>query len=253
MRPARIDGPCTGIITTLAVLNPSNLAPNLLIGARLQIDDEVEIGPNVVLYDDITLEKGVQLDIGAVVGRPARRNRHSSTAEAAGGPTVLEEGAIVSPYGLVSANVWMGPHSFLGDHAHLREGVRLGIDATVGANAGIGRNVRIGDRTRMQNGCLVGPNSVIESDCFLGPRVQMLTGLTMRGTDIGGPSTLRRGCQVGAGVTILPGLEIGEEAVVGAGAVVTTDVAPGSVVVGMPAREKAALAAAGAGESSQAG
>jgi UDP-2-acetamido-3-amino-2,3-dideoxy-glucuronate N-acetyltransferase len=248
-----IDVPCAGIITTLAALSPSNLAPNLLVGARLRIDDEVEIGPNVVLYDDITLEKGVQLDVGAVVGRPARRNRHSSTAVAVDGPTVLEEGAIVSPYALVSANVQMGPFSFLGDYSHLREGVRLGIDTTVGANGGLGRNVRVGDRTRMQNGCVVGPNSVIESDCFLGPRVQLLTGLTMRGTDIGGPSTLRRGCQIGAGVTILPGLEVGEEAVVGAGAVVTTDVAPGSVVVGIPAKARAALATTGAGASPQAG
>ncbi|HYP55183.1 MAG TPA: DapH/DapD/GlmU-related protein [Solirubrobacterales bacterium] len=220
----------------MAALRPSNLAPNLLVGERLRIDDEVEIGPNVVLYDDITLEKGVQLDVGAVVGRPARRNRRSRTAAAVAGPTVLEEGAIVSPYGLVSSNVRMGAHSFLGDYAHLREGVRLGLDVTVGANAGIGRNVEIGDGTRMQNGCLIGPNTIVEEGCFLGPTVQVLTGRPMRGPRTDRPSALRRGCQIGAGATILPGLEIGEEAVVGAGAVVVADVPAGALVRGVPAR-----------------
>ena len=50
------------------------------------------------------------------------------------------------------------------------------------------------------------------------------------------PPVLRRGCQVGVGVTILPGVEIGEEAIVGAGAVVVRDVPAGAVVKGVPAR-----------------
>jgi acetyltransferase-like isoleucine patch superfamily enzyme len=52
---------------------------------------------------------------------------------------------------------------------------------------------------------------------------------------IKGP-TIRRGARVGGGAVICPGVEIGEEAFVGAGAVVTKDVAPGAVVVGNPAR-----------------
>jgi len=220
----------------LPPLSPSDLAPNLLIGTRVRIAEDVEIGPNVVLYDDIALDSGVQLDVGAVVGRPARRSRGSRTPDAPHGQTVLETGAIVSPYALVSANVRMGPHSFLGDYSHLREGVRLGADVVVGASGGIGRHVQVGDRTRMQNGCLVGPNSVVEEDCFLGPRVQLLTGRTMGNARRDTPTRLRRGCQIGGGVTILPGLEIGEEAVVGAGAVVVRDVPAGAQVRGVPAR-----------------
>ena len=56
------------------------------------------------------------------------------------------------------------------------------------------------------------------------------------GAELMGP-TIRRGARLGANSTILPGIVIGEEAVVGAGAVVTRDVAPGDTVAGNPARE----------------
>jgi UDP-2-acetamido-3-amino-2,3-dideoxy-glucuronate N-acetyltransferase len=220
----------------LSALSPSKLAPNLLIGARVKIADNVEIGANVVLYDDVILKEGVQLDDGAVLGRLALRNRGSRTPPAIGGPTILEEGAIVAPYALVSAGVRMGPHSFLGDHAHLREGALLGADVVVGAGCGIGRNVEIGDRTRMQNHCVVGPNIVIEPNCFFGPGAQVLTGRTMSAPERVAPPVLRRGCQIGAGVQILPGVEIGEEAIVGAGSVVAEDVPAGAAVRGVPAR-----------------
>jgi UDP-2-acetamido-3-amino-2,3-dideoxy-glucuronate N-acetyltransferase len=78
---------------------------------------------------------------------------------------------------------------------------------------------------------------VIEEDCFLGPGVNVLTGRTMGSPPRASRPVLRRGCQIGAGAKILPGVEIGEEAVVGAGAVVLGDVAPGARVRGVPARE----------------
>ncbi len=88
----------------------------------------------------------------------------------------------------------------------------------------------------MQSHCGIGPGVVIEADAFLGPAVRILTGRTMserpRATPI-----LRRGCQIGTGARIMQGVEIGEEAVVGAGAVVTADVPAGATVRGMPARQ----------------
>lgn len=221
----------------MSSLRPSDRAPNLLLGAGTTIAADVEIGANVVIHDGVTLEPGVQLDHGAVLGRPALRNRDSRTPEAGGGTTtLLEQGAIVSPYALVSVDVRMGPHSFLGDHAHLREGTRLGADVVVGAGCGIGRDVEIGERVRLQNTTIVGPKTRIEPDCFLGPGVQILTGRSMGRAPRREAPVLRRGCQVGAGAKIMPGVEIGEESVVGAGAVVLSDVPSGAVVRGIPAQ-----------------
>jgi acetyltransferase-like isoleucine patch superfamily enzyme len=107
----------------------------------------------------------------------------------------------------------------------------------------MGRDVVIGDRTRMQNLCVVGRGTVIEGDCFLGPGVHLLSGRTMSESERKRPPVLRRGCQIGSGTIVMAGIEIGEEAVIGAGAVVTADVAPGTTVRGVPARAAAAALA----------
>ncbi len=224
-------------MSAVSSLVPSDRAPGLLIGARVTIADDADIGANVVIYDDVSVGPGARLDVGAVLGRSARFNRRSRTEPLEPEETVIEAGATVCPYALVGAGVRMGPHSLLGDHAHLREGARLGTDAMVGAGCGIGRGAEIGERARVQNGTVGGPGVVIEADSFLGPGVTVLTGRLMTSDERQGPPLLRRGCQVGAGATILPGVEVGEEAVVGAGAVVVRDVAPGTRVMGVPARD----------------
>jgi acetyltransferase-like isoleucine patch superfamily enzyme len=220
----------------LSQLKPSDLAPNLLLGSGVRLAEDVEIGANVVIHDDVSVGKGARLEHGAVLGRVACRNRRSRTPAAGPAPTFVEAGAVICPYALVSAGARLERHSFLGDHANIREGVRLGVDATVGAGCGIGRNAEIGDRTRLQNGAIVGAEVVVEPDCFLGPGAQVLTGRTMTAPARAEPPLLRRGCQIGAGALIMPGVEVGEEAIVGAGAVVTADVPDGAVVRGVPAR-----------------
>src|SRR5205085_7428074 len=81
--------------------------------------------------------------------------------------------------------------------------------------------------------------SVVEEDVFLGPGVITSNDDTMgrhpRGEPLRG-ATFRRACRVGAGAVFVPGVEVGEEAFVAAGAVVTSDVAPRAVVMGVPAR-----------------
>lgn len=207
--------------------------------------NDVEIGANVVIHDGVDVEAGALLDHGVVLGRIARRTRGSHTQPAeVRGPTVVGVGAVVCPYAVVEAGVWIGSEAFVGDHAVIRTGATLGAGAAVGAFCVLSSEVKLGERVRMQSHCGIGPGVVIEDDAFLGPAVRILTGRTMshrpRATPI-----LRRGCQIGAGARIMQGVEIGEEAVVGAGAVVTADVPAGDTVRGMPARSPRASASPG--------
>jgi acetyltransferase-like isoleucine patch superfamily enzyme len=220
----------------LPSLTPSDLAPNLLLGDGVVLADDVEIGANVVIHDDVTVEAGALIEHGAILGRVPRLGLHSRAAPSPPGPTLIERGAIVCPYAIVDATARIGPDAFIGERASLRAGVRVGAEASIGSGAGLGRDVEIGDRARSLNGCVIGARTVIEPDVFLGPMVQVLSGRTM-GTSARRPAPLlRRGCQIGSGVTILPGVEVGEDAVVGAGAVVVAGVPPSTTVAGIPAR-----------------
>ena len=98
----------------------------------------------------------------------------------------------------------------------------------------------MGARVRIQTGCYLTAFSEVEDDVFVAPGVTLTNDDTMgrHGPDheLRG-ATLRRACRVGGGVVVVPGVEVGEEAFVAAGAVVTSDVPARAVVMGVPARQ----------------
>jgi len=223
----------------LTSLNQSDLAPNLLLGDGVEIGADVEIGANVVVHDDVSIGEGARIDHGAIIGRLARVSRGSNSPPPASGSTTIGAGSIVCAYAIVEAGAQLGVHALIGDYAAVREGVTIGADVAVGYASMVKHGAELHDRVRVQSHCVVGSEVVIEQDAFLGTGVQILTGRLMTSADRRPPPHLRRACQIGAGAQILPGVEIGEEAVVGAGAVVTAYVPPGAVVSGIPARQKA--------------
>jgi acetyltransferase-like isoleucine patch superfamily enzyme len=116
----------------------------------------------------------------------------------------------------------------MGDGCILGRGSLIENDTTVGAGA------------RIQADAYVTAYSTLEEDVFIAPCVvttnDNFMGRTERRKELMKGPTIRRSARIGGGAVLCPGVEIGEEAFVGAGAVVTKDVPPGVVVVGSPAR-----------------
>jgi acetyltransferase-like isoleucine patch superfamily enzyme len=226
-------------MAALSRLIPSELAPNLLVGADVELAEDVEIGANVVLHDGVRVGEGALIGDGAVLGRVPSVNARSSTQDIPIGRTVVGAGAIVCPYAIVDSGATLGHGSFVGDHSSIRPGATLGAESSIGASCTLNQDVLVGDRVRTQARCGIAPRVLIEDDVFLGPGVELLSGITMTGSAQRGPAILRSGCQLGAGTIVLPGVEIGEEAIVGAGAVVARDVPAAAIVRGVPARQSA--------------
>ena len=151
----------------------------------------------------------------------------------------IGEGAMIGGNVVIHAGVEIGAGARIGDHAQIRDGAEISAAATVGGLSSVDPGVRIGDRASVQARCYLSAGTVLEEDVFVGPGVTMANDNTMdrHGPDmeLQGP-LLRRACRVGAGVVLCPAIEVGEEAFVAAGAVVVADVAPRSVVMGVPAR-----------------
>jgi acetyltransferase-like isoleucine patch superfamily enzyme len=133
----------------------------------------------------------------------------------------------------------IGERCVVADQAHVRERADIGDETVVGRGASVENDVRVGARVRMQTGAYVTAWSVVEDDVFIAPGVILTNDPTagQRPADVElRGATLRRECRIGAGAVLLPGVEVGVGSFVAAGAVVTRDVPPGALVMGVPAR-----------------
>lgn len=159
----------------------------------------------------------------------------------------IDASARVHPLALVEEGVTIGPRTAVWQRASIREGATLGADCIVGRDAFIDVEVEIGDRVKIQNAALVYHGVTVENDVFIGPNAILTNDRYPRAIASSGdlaraedwtisPIRLRRGCSIGAGAIVVAGTDVGEFATVGAGAVVTRDVAPHALVVGNPAR-----------------
>ena len=197
------------------------------------------VAPTAVVYDGTVLGAGCVIGDHAVVGKPPTLGARS-TARGEVEPARLGDGVRVLAGAVVCAGAVLGGRVIVGDGAFVRERVVVGEDSVIGRAATVENDVRVGARVKLQTNAYLTAYSDAEDDVFLGPGAITTNDDTMGRH---GPeyalrgARLRRACRIGAGACLRPGVEVGEEALVGMGAVVLGDVPARAVVVGVPARE----------------
>ena len=136
----------------------------------------------------------------------------------------------------------VGPRTRVWAFAHVLSGARIGADCKVGGHVFVEGGVVVGNAVTIKNGVQLFSGVTVEDEVFLGPGAVFTNDASPRAPYPKGPAgwratLVRRGATVGANATILSGLTIGCWAMVGAGSVVTGDVAGHAIVVGNPARQ----------------
>jgi acetyltransferase-like isoleucine patch superfamily enzyme len=201
---------------------------------------EAEVHPTAVVHPGTVLGAGVKVMELAVVGKQPALSPRSTAKREALPPTTIGEGTIVSTGAIVFAGSAIGARVILGDQSCVRERVTIGDDVVLGRGSLVENDTTIGAMTRIQADAYITAYSVLEEHVFVAPCVVTTNdnymGRTERRHALTKGPTIRRGARIGGGAVLCPGIEIGEEAFVGAGAIVTRDVPPRVVVVGSPAR-----------------
>ena len=199
-----------------------------------------EIHASAIVYPGTVLGESVKVLENAVVGKQPTLSPRSTAKREPLPPTVIGANTVISTGAIVFAGSTIGERVILGDQSCVRERVTIGDDVVVGRGSLVENDTTIGAMTKIQADAYITAYSTLEEHVFIAPCVVTTNDNWMGRTEkrfgnIKGP-TIRRGARIGGGAILCPAVEIGEDAFVGAGAVVTKDVPARVVVVGSPAR-----------------
>ena len=230
----------TAIIKTEHIGRDVAIGEYVVIRANAQIGDGVVIHPHVVINENVFIGNNVEIFPGSVIGKEPKGAGALARQPNFEKKLIIGPNCSIGPHAVLFYDIEIGKNTLIGDGASIREQCRIGSRCIISRYVTINYNTIIGDRTKIMDLTHVTGNCVIGNDVFISINVGMTNDnlIGQCGYDEGkikGPR-IHDNAVVGAGATLLPGVDIGTKSVVGAGSVVTHDVPPGCVVMGVPAR-----------------
>lgn len=151
-------------------------------------------------------------------------------------------GVFIHPTAIVDAGARFGDNTKIWHFCHIMGGVDIGEDCSFGQNVFVAEGVNIGNNVKVQNNVSIYSGVTIEDDVFCGPSMVFTNVLTPRShvsrKDEYAKTLVKKGASIGANAVIVCGHDIGEYAMIGAGAVITKSVKPYALMLGNPAVQK---------------
>lgn len=191
------------------------------LNSRYRICTNVTVGPDYDIQDYV------------IIGVPPRNKQEGELATLIGRKSLIRSGTVIYAGNKIGNNFTTGHNALIREMNTIGDNVSIGSNSVVEGYAFIADNVRIHslvficEHTRLEEGSWIGPNVVFTN---------VPHPLCSKAKECMKGAVVEQNAKIGANSTILPGINIGKNALIGAGSVVIKDVPPDSVVAGNPAR-----------------
>jgi len=198
-----------------------------------------------MVYPDVVIGQDVTVMPFAVLGRPPQYCGPSYLDHAAVAlHLIIGEGCVIGSGAVLYRGAHIESNVMVGDHACIREDAIIRYRSKIAQQVTVNRGAVVGPRTRIMDGAHLTGNMTIGADCFIGMHVSFANDNAMgaddhiRKRDSYRGATVGDRVRIGHGARIHPGITLNDDAIVGAGSVVTRDVGPKQRVMGEQARRK---------------
>ncbi|MFT4414437.1 DapH/DapD/GlmU-related protein [Fredinandcohnia humi] len=217
------------------------------VGYFTVIEKDVKLGKNVIVGNRVTIHEGTVIGDnttiadGAVLGKPPKPAKTSTVKLSSDIPALsIGEDVTIGANCVIYRGATIGSNTLIADLASVRENVEIGDYVIVGRGVTVENYVTIGTRTKIQSNSYITAYTTLEDHVFIAPCVTTTNdnymGRTEERFDKIKGAIVKRGARVGGASIILPGITVAEETFVAAGALVTKDTEPKTVVKGIPAK-----------------
>lgn len=233
------------MISKQAIVETTEIGKNSVISEFCIIRSDVKIGNNVFIHPNVIINEGVEINdnveifSGSLIGKEPKGAGVLSRKLDFEKKIRVGEGSSIGPNAIIYYDVVIGEDCLLGDAVAIREKCIIGNKCIVGRHVSLLYNVKVGGGTRIMTNSHITGNTIIGENVFISVGVNSVNdndfgALGYNEMVVG--QIIEDNVKIGGGVTLLPNIKIGRNAIVGSGAVVTKNVEPDTLVMGVPAR-----------------
>ena len=213
----------------------------IIIEENVKIRSGCVIGNSVVIYADCTIGRNVRIDDNAVIGKqPMKAANSATTKDEMLPPAIIGDYCIIGTSVVIYAGAELGKRVLAADLSTIRENVTIGDYTIIGRGVAVENFCRIGSYCKLETNVYITAYSELEDRVFVAPCAvtsnDNFVGRTKERFKHFKGVTIKKGGRVGVNATVLPGKIIGEDTLVAAGALVTSDTPPGKIIAGVPGK-----------------